>query len=146
MAPKYYCPCFQCENRSTYITQKTLKGHFKKSQARVTHLKATGAPEKKVKHAEACLYKLTELLGKLEGSHARLPGQSGSSDPHGKHLISYNPRDYLLICFDLADAPVASHPFSEGELSDNEGPHAEQSGSSYSHGKHLICYDLEIIC
>ena len=150
MAPKYLCPCFMCKS-GAYLTKKTLKIHLKRNQKHLAQLKASGAHQDTIKLVTNCDYELAALLSSLgKGSHA---GQSGSSYPHGKHLISYNTRDYLLICFDLADAHIASPPFSEGELSINEGPHAEQSGSSYPHGKHLIshntrdylliCFDLE---
>ena len=141
MAPKYLCPCFLCKS-GAYITIKILKSHFTRNQNHLAQLKASGAHQDTIKLVTDCDYELATLLSSLtKGSHA---GQSGSSYP--QHLISYNTRDYLLICFDLADAHIASPLFSEGELSVNEGPHAEQSGPSYPHGKHLISYVLEIIC
>ena len=139
MAPKYPCPCFICKS-GTSITEKTLLSHLKRNQSHLDKLKTSGAHQGTIKPVEDCNYNLMTLTSSLaRGSHA------GQSYPHGEHLISYNTIDYLLICFDLADAHIASPPLSEGELSVDEGPHAGQSVSPYLHGEHLISYDLHYV-
>jgi hypothetical protein len=56
---------------------------------------------------------MMELMNSLTGVSSS--GQSRSPYLGGEHLIPYD-FNYLLICLDLADAPISSPLFPEGEL------------------------------
>lgn len=120
MAPttKYLCPCFRCISRKQ-LSKRTIRIHSRENLEHLNNLIASGAHQETVDFVQQCHIEITQLLGSLtEGSQSSR--QLGSSHPGGKCLIFFNALNNLLICLDLADAPIASPSFLEAELRDDD--------------------------
>jgi len=119
MASKHTCPCFKCKSGRD-VTRKTLYTHFRQNQDHLDQLTAIGANQDILGFVQGCHYQMIDLLNSLtEGTHVEQSGSSYPGGEAGEHLISYN-FDHLLICLDLADAPIGSPQFLEGELAEDD--------------------------
>lgn len=119
MAEKHTCPCYRCCSGKD-LTRKSIRSHFRANAEHLEQLRNSGANKDFVDFVQDCHDQMIVLIDSFnEGAHSS--GQSRSPYPSGE--CSYDFQDdfnYLLICLDLADAPMASPPFLEEELSVND--------------------------
>ena len=98
---KYNCPCFKCNLKP--CTLRTIQDHFKQNLAHIEHLRTTGAQQDLVDFVEGCQYNLSLLIQTWKVSS----------------LLCDLLINYLLICFDLADASMGlsspQHRMSDGD-------------------------------
>jgi hypothetical protein len=118
MAPltKYSCPCFKCNSRKKLV-KRTILTHFKENQEHLGLLRTSGAHLDAVDFVQHCHDEIIQLLDSLNESPSLRRSESPSSDGECLFFYVFN---YLLIYLDLADPVIASPPFSEGALVDED--------------------------
>lgn len=127
MAPfkKYKCPCFMCPSKKD-ISRRTIRIHFRENLGHLNKLRASGANLDTLAFVENCHYELIQLLSSIaEESQATRP--PGSPYPDSESLLFYVV-NHLLICFDLADAPIDLPSFSQGVFRDRDAMMVDDDG------------------